>query len=320
MDDNRYLLLSPEGDGAMTGGGGAEAPASTESPTQTTVGAADSSVQPATAGDPQGQPNTQPSGRYVSEHEWAQSQRAMQRAAGADKEFSRLKEQGYDSIDSALADLSRLKQLESDPTTGRLLQAFQQTASDTNDADSPAGAQLTKDDVMQLVNEQFATERQRQHTAQHEAASTAETRLLDQTIRDDRLGGIFKDISFDDAYAGKGSKAQETMAWIIEAEMLKQAPRYDNGQAQPITDSAAMTQIIGNAVDRYKEFRAETILQSSQSLGDPTQPIGNVVKPGEEQSYHERREAEAAQGAARLRENVMRYKNAQRGAPVSQSI
>lgn len=223
-------------------------------------------------------PEQQPQGEFVSSDQLEKFQRYEQQAKGSQEQWRRFNELGYGSIDEAYNKLTSYQKLETDPTFKSVVDAFNQPQAPASEP-SP-GSPITPDQIDALVDKRFAQQREEMFRKEHTSAAETETRLLGEAVKDSRLAAFFQNsegqpIGFDDAYAGKGSRAATLVSSLIDTMAFQRAERYENGQPKPITDPAMMEQIRSDVLATINEVKAMTLMEAStseQQVGAPQMP------------------------------------------------
>lgn len=263
------ILLTPDETG---GNGGGDA---TPEPTPSGQG---------TAAQPEGnQPKEQPNGRVVSEDEYARLQRAAERASGADKFWSKLQERGIKdegSLMQSLEQAQKVQSLEQNPQTRGILEALtrEPEQDDSQSDDRP----LTAKDAQQLLSQTLMKydqeKEQKQYQKQIQQARQTEAALLNDAIRDERVGSIFGEHSFDDALDGKAGRPAQALAVLLDHVAYSNAPRSGNA-VLPITDKAEIQKQLDAVLEIVGELKGIDLdgKQEDEGQREPEGKRGAVV-------------------------------------------
>jgi hypothetical protein len=181
-----------------------------------------------------------------------------------------------------------------------------------------------------MIQHEVGQQRQVDFQREHKVASDRETEILHTCVDDPRLRSIFvndqgENVTFEQAFAGEGTAFSEMVARNLDTALYQTAPKYDNGQAQPITDPAVHKQILDRAIAAIQQSKAHTLIEASRSTGGelPQGQPGNVVTPPPEDGFRNGRaenEARSKAAAQTMASEMRRLMGDQAALPASQQF
>lgn len=308
MQGKNAILLDPGIDG--TGGGTASAPAnapSTNPETRAEVSA--------TGGQPS---SAQPAGASDNVIDRATFDRYQQQVAGHNKLWTDLRSRGITNqqeLVRAVEEAQRIRAATGDPRLKGVIEALSQPKEvpiEQRPLDTSVVGEIVRNE---LVKHQQQQERARVE-AEYGAAIAAESRILDSIMSSEAFSKVTGGKGFDDAFSGKAGTFARLFATALNDAVYRATEVPGTSSRRPITDAAAMRQIVDRVAREFAEVKAELLLGSAPSpngAGTAARPESGSVRPvvpEDRGSYSDRirRQQELEAGAQdTFREALSRY-------------
>lgn len=211
------------------------------------------------------------------------------------------------------------------------------TPSGTPAAAAPTG-EMTPAQIQQLINTGIADTMQAAQTQQMQQqvaqARQAENGILSNLFGHDKLAKLRGEagLSFDDAYAGKGTRAGKFAAVLLDHLAWEQSQKLGNGDRMPLSDTTKADGILSDFFEGLNELKAMALIEAS-SEPSPDAPTAGVhsgvvdetTGEGSEDAFAHMWDDDAfekvkATHGSTFRDNVQKATAAATGQPASRAV